>query len=292
MKADVISDVSDTARWAAHLRALESERPQPLFRDPYARLLAGERGRLVAEGLPDGPLAWSLAVRTRSFDELIVRAVRDHAAHTVLNLAAGLDTRPYRLTLPASLRWIEVDQASIIEPKNALLPRERASCQLERVALDLRDVSARQALFSRINRESSRVLVVTEGFLLYLDEAEVGALADDLHSGFPSALWLLELVSPDVLAQLQEHWGKPLAAHTPLQFAPAQGLAFFDQHGFVPLVERSLFDEAERFGREMRAITLVRWLSLVVPSIKRGLSARRAQFRDAVVFALIQQRTD
>ena len=94
-----LGDVSDTARWVAYFRALESARPDALFRDPLARRLAGDRGRAIAETLPIGPLSWSLAVRTRVFDELILDAVHG-GVRVVLNLAAGLDARPYRLPPP------------------------------------------------------------------------------------------------------------------------------------------------------------------------------------------------
>ena len=75
--AAAVRDVSDTARWVAYFRALESERPDALFRDPYARLLAGDRGRSIAERLPKGPLSWSLAVRTAVFDQIVLEAVRN-----------------------------------------------------------------------------------------------------------------------------------------------------------------------------------------------------------------------
>src|SRR2546427_252302 len=105
-----ITHVSDTARWVALYRAMESERPDALFRDPYARRLAGERGeRIVASMRRGRAMAWPMIVRTAVLDELILRAIERDGVDTVLNLAAGLDTRPYRLPLPSSLRWVEAD---------------------------------------------------------------------------------------------------------------------------------------------------------------------------------------
>src|SRR5204862_188320 len=81
-----------------------------LFRDPYARKLAGERGeRIVASMRRGRAWAWPMIVRTAVLDELILRAIERDGVDTVLNLAAGLDTRPYRLPLPPALRWIEAD---------------------------------------------------------------------------------------------------------------------------------------------------------------------------------------
>ncbi len=72
----VIEHVSDTARWVALYRAMESERPDPLFHDPYARRLAGERGERILASMQRGRTwAWPMIVRTAVMDELILRAV-------------------------------------------------------------------------------------------------------------------------------------------------------------------------------------------------------------------------
>ena len=102
---DQIRNVSDTARWVAFYRAMESERPDAIFRDPFARRLAGEEGEAIVEAMPKGrQFAWPMIVRTAVLDELILRAIERDGVDTVLNLAAGLDTRPYRLPLPGSRR--------------------------------------------------------------------------------------------------------------------------------------------------------------------------------------------
>ena len=50
----LIRDISDTARWMAVYRARESERPDAVFTDPFARRLAGERGEQIANAMPFG----------------------------------------------------------------------------------------------------------------------------------------------------------------------------------------------------------------------------------------------
>jgi methyltransferase (TIGR00027 family) len=278
----LLGDVSDTARWVAYFRALESERPDALFRDPFARRLAGERGRSIVEGLPKGPLSWSLAVRTRVFDELILQAVRD-GTRVVLNLAAGLDTRPYRLSLPPDVEWIEADLAGIIAFKNDALARERPTCRVERVALDVMDPTARRDLLARVPSAAGRVLVVTEGLLVYLDAQAVTALAADLHRCLPGALWLLECISPEVLARQRRLWGTRLkAAGAEHKFAPPEGLEFFRPQGWVPRSTRSLLDEARRLGREMPMAWLMRLSAVLAPR-------RQERFKQAVLYAVMQR---
>src|ERR1700738_2085835 len=102
----LIRNVSDTARWVAVYRAQETERPDPIFRDPFARRLAGERGEQIARMMPlGGGNAWSMITRTYLIDRLITAELR-RGADMVVNLAAGLDSRPYRMQLSPSLRWI------------------------------------------------------------------------------------------------------------------------------------------------------------------------------------------
>jgi methyltransferase (TIGR00027 family) len=90
----------------------------------------------------------------------------------VVNLGAGLDTRPYRLNLPANLKWIEVDFPNIIQLKEDKLSSEKPKCQLQRVSLDLSDRDARKKLFSDIGKNSGKVAILTEGVLPYLTEEQ------------------------------------------------------------------------------------------------------------------------
>jgi methyltransferase (TIGR00027 family) len=236
----------DTARWVAYLRALESERGDALFRDPYARELAGDRGREIAETMPHLPwlredgMSQNLAVSTRVFDELISAAAVD--ADAVLNLGAGLDARPYRLSLPRELVWYEVDSAELLDLKAQRLANETPSCHVERVALDLRERDARHALMRRVY-EHSRVIVVTEGLLMYLDEPLVAALASELRGR-----WILTSVASSALSAQMKHWGAALG-ESRWRFAPKQGLDFFRAYGWRPIAQRSFLREAERLGR-------------------------------------------
>src|SRR3989454_6188667 len=204
---------------------MESERPDALFRDPYARKLAGEHGeRIVASMRRGRAMAWPMIVRTAVLDELILRAIERDGVDTVLNLAAGLDTRPYRLPLPSSLRWVEADFPDVIAYKREQLTGERPVCAVEHVGIDLTDVGRRRALFGRIGAAARQVLVVTEGLLVYLTPQQVAALAADLAAPPSLRWWLMDLASPRLLKMLAKTWGRAVAAGSaPFQFAPAEG---------------------------------------------------------------------
>jgi Leucine carboxyl methyltransferase len=90
----LITHVSDTARWTALHRATESRRRDALFNDPFAERLAGQHGRAIVAGSPRTTRnGWWLIARTKIIDDTIIEAISD-GCDRVLNLAAGLDTRP------------------------------------------------------------------------------------------------------------------------------------------------------------------------------------------------------
>lgn len=248
-----VRNVSDTALWVAVFRAQETERDDALFYDTYARQLAGERGAEIAKqvGMP----GWPIVVRTQVLDEMIQKAVEDEGFDTVLNLAAGLDTRPYRLALPAALRWIEVDLPAMIEYKRQVLKDAKCFCWLERHALDLTDLDARRALFAKIGAAADKVLVLTEGLLIYLDPEDVKTLAADLHQPSGFKRWLMDIASPELLAMLARQ-GTTDGKHALLQndtvqfkFAPREHVEFFRPFGWAPGEYRDTAREARRLKR-------------------------------------------
>ncbi len=255
----LVRNVSDTARWVAMYRAMETERPDAIFRDPFARRLAGDRGEQILEAMPQGKAtAWPMVVRTAVFDELILRAISRDGVNCVLNLAAGLDVRPYRLQLPATLRWIDVDLPEILAYKQEIMAGERPTCKLETVPLDLVDIPARRALFDKINAAGHHVMVVTEGLLIYLSAGDVRTLTIDLRSERTFEWWLTDLASVGVIEFSKRGWQKQLGDNAVFQFAPREGPQFFTSLGWWLSEFRLTLKEARRLHREMRLAWLLR----------------------------------
>jgi methyltransferase (TIGR00027 family) len=246
----LIRNISDTARWVAVYRAQESERSDAVFRDPFARRLAGPRGEQIADTMAFSKKhSWPFVTRTYLFDQFITEQVQQ-GVDMVINLAAGLDARPYRMSLPATLQWIEVDLPEILAYKQEILGGEKPVCRLERVPLDLASASARQERFESWGRRAGKVLILTEGLIVYLTTEEVGSLARDLAAPPTFQRWVIDLASPGLLSMLQKNMGKPLAkAGAPLKFAPAEGPAFFTRFGWKPIDVRSTLKAARRLGR-------------------------------------------
>jgi methyltransferase (TIGR00027 family) len=182
------------------------------------------------------------------FDQIVTEQIKQ-GTDMVINLAAGLDTRPYRMDLPSSLQWIEVDLPGILDYKEEILVREKPRCALERVRLDLSDVDGRRALFQRLGRNAKRVLVLTEGLLVYLTRDEVSSLGRDLAAQSTFRDWAIDLCSPGLLKMLQKNLGALSEAGSPLKFGPEEGPEFFNASGWKAVEVYSMLKTAARIKR-------------------------------------------
>lgn len=249
-----ISHVSDTAHWVAMYRAMESERPDAIFHDPFARRLAGPQGERILSTMPKAKaFAWPMVVRTAVMDEIILRAINRDGVRTVVNLASGLDARAYRLELPRALHWIDVDLPAMQDYKKDAMAKETPRCTLEWVPADLSVAEQRRVVLARVAAAPAPALVITEGLLIYLEPDQVAALGRDLQGCASLQWWLTDLASPRLIKLMERNWGRTLrAGGTPFKFAPAEGTAFFEPLGWQEAEFRSTWDESLRLNRTMR----------------------------------------
>jgi len=267
--ANAINHVSDTARYVALLRAQESDRPDALFRDPWARRLAGYPAEAMVQKFSSPRFdSRIMAVRTKILDDLVLSLVRENKLDTVLNLGSGLDTRVFRLELPSSLRWVEADLPRMIAYKRDLLKGETPPCEWETKAVDLSESQARKDFFKEIQIKSQRTLVITEGLLMYLTDIQVQQLADDLLHTPSVQFWLTDLLTPQQLRWVKKRMGD--FAKTNVHFAPPEGPEYFRHLGWKPLAFRSFADEARRLHRESNWYRYGRLFSPLLPKWWEG----------------------
>jgi methyltransferase (TIGR00027 family) len=243
----VITHVSDTARWTALFRATESARADALFSDPLAACLAGEQGRAIVAKTPmTSRTGWWLVARTKIIDDAIAEAIAN-GCDRVLNLAAGLDTRPYRLNLPSDFLWFEADLPEILEEKTQLLADQTPRCRLTRSAVDLADPTARNAFFDQALDGATKALVLTEGLLMYLEDLDVTALSDALNRP-EVGWWMFDFAGPGLKRAMNKQMAGMLE-NAPFIFAPENGLAYFEDLGWRVLESEHLMAAANRFRR-------------------------------------------
>jgi len=196
-----------TAYWIAAARARESLRPDRLFNDPYAAALAGDRGPAImaaSERVTGSPNPY-LPVRTRYFDDAVLDAVAAGAEQVVL-LGAGMDTRAFRLALPADLDWYEVDHDSLFAAKEPVLDAAGAVPACRRrivpgdVTADLVTVLAGTGFSPR-----RPTAWVAEGLLYYLTPEQVDALLRTLAGrSAPGSRLLADLVGTARIDEMHE----------------------------------------------------------------------------------------
>ncbi|CQD08346.1 methyltransferase, putative, family protein [Mycobacterium europaeum] len=147
--------VGATALGVAAARAAETAGSDPLISDQFARILVSSAGSAWAR-LADPELAWLdgdeqgrrahrigidyQAVRTHFFDEYFDGAVHAGIRQVVI-LAAGLDSRAYRLNWPDGTALYEIDQPKVLEYKTGILQQHGSAPTASRrpVPVDLRD---------------------------------------------------------------------------------------------------------------------------------------------------------
>jgi methyltransferase (TIGR00027 family) len=178
---DITTSVGSTALLVATARALEAQKPEPLVVDPYAEIFCRAVGGVAADVLdgkdPEHRLKtpdWGAhfvnfqAARTKYFDEYFRRAA-DAGVRQVVILAAGLDSRAYRLDWPAGTTIFEMDRPLVLDFKREVLTGQGAKPRAERraIAVDLRE-DWPQALQDNGFDEAKPSAWIAEGLLIYL----------------------------------------------------------------------------------------------------------------------------
>jgi methyltransferase (TIGR00027 family) len=238
-----MTGVGLTSRWVAANRALETERPEPLYRDPFARELAGEAGFEMLFGMRavlgmsgyTGPDPF-LTIRTKFFDDALLAAVRDTAIDQVVILAAGMDARAFRLKWPRDVTVFEVDRDDVFTHKAEILHRlgSTPTCA-RRVVLEDLAGGWTNALASAGFDRTRPAAFLAEGLLYYLDEAAVGSLFGSLAESAATGSWLgLDAMSPDVLTTpfMAGYLNRLAELGCPWRSAMADPDAFLAAHGW------------------------------------------------------------
>jgi methyltransferase (TIGR00027 family) len=206
-----MTPVGLTACWIAASRALETESATPLFSDPYARALAGDGGFAMmsitraAMGIPDsnGPEVY-LSIRTRFLDDRLLAAVSDPSIAQTVVLAAGMDTRAFRLNWPAGMTVYEIDRDDVFDHKEEVLGRlaARPTCERRIVRADLAKPWVQHLLDAGFD-PGRPAAFLAEGLLMYLDERAVLDLFTGLQSLASDGSWIgMDVVNPEMLTSV------------------------------------------------------------------------------------------
>jgi methyltransferase (TIGR00027 family) len=230
--------------------------------DPYAADFMTAHGRAVYQGFKDlkKPLSM-VAARHRIIDERVSLALAVNSELLVVNIGAGFDSRPYRLT---GGNWIEVDGTDVVRWKNERLPVEKSPNRLRRVGMEF----SKETLAEKLVPFSTEgdVLVLIEGVLMYLTEEEIGETLATLKLVFPNHRLVCDLMSKGFM----ESYGAKLHARvealgTTFRFRAEDPAAFVRERGYAQVESVSI---ATGGGIAMPGVLM----KVMMPGLVKGFS--------------------
>lgn len=193
-------------------RAVQSAWKNPILRDPWAEEAMRHINYDMSKTLK-GVSSWGIwkdigciiiATRAATFDMLTNRYLADHPDAIVLHVGCGMDSRVFRINPPASVQWFDVDYPDVIALRRQLLPeREAASAsQYHLIGAPLNDLRWLDAV-----PRDRPALLIAEGALMYVSEADVKALLNTVVAHFPSGQMIFDVVHPVILKQVGSNVG-------------------------------------------------------------------------------------
>lgn len=228
--------VSHTAQWTAAARAIETEKPNPLIQDPFARYLAEPDGFQLLNKFGGGGLQEFVAIRTQFIDDVIDRLVNHGSIRQIVFIAAGMDTRAYRLFWPQDAKVFEVDYQELHDCKQTKLDQLITHARVDRriVHADLAQ-DWLPALVEQGFDQSEPVLWVAEALFFFLTHEQASHLLHTLYqSSSPGSMLTLDLVNEELLtnpgAQLFMNSLRSLGI--PWLFGTNEPESFLSAHGW------------------------------------------------------------
>jgi methyltransferase (TIGR00027 family) len=228
------SYLASTAHWTAAVRAMENERADRLFADPWAASLAGEQGAAwLAQRPADSTIP--IVLRTRFFDDFLKRITSQDAIQQIVLLAAGLDTRAFRLAWPAGTQVFELDQPAVLQYKERILHSLDAQPTCERKTIEVDLTGAWQAALVQAGFEPGRLSGwLLEGFLFYLPNEHITRILEDVSKLATPGSWLsFDIINSHMLTspltrpwiEMQAGYGAPWIGYLddPVAFMAGRG---------------------------------------------------------------------
>lgn len=240
-----------TANWVAAARARESGRPDRLFDDPLAGVLAGDVGFSWLAKHPQ--IVDGISVRTRFFDDFLLDATASGIRQVVI-LASGLDMRSWRIEWPEGVRIFELDGREVLARKCSIAESAGAvpRCHSTFIGADLTIDWKNQLLGAAVGFDPAKPAVwLVEGLLVYLGYSQVRSLFDEVAELSPPGSRIgIDLVSGLVLDPRRNFtWLKDLRERgCPWRFGTDDPARFLDDLGWDASVF-SFEDVAKRYGR-------------------------------------------
>lgn len=188
---NLASPIAETAFYCLGARMMDAQSTHPLCNDQFAHLFMDEHGKKIFSRFKSLTRAnISSAARSRIVEDLLRDRLMNNVKLQIILVGAGFDTKAFRI---AGGNWIEIDEAPIIERKNAKLPVEKCPNPLKRIAIDF----SKKQLPSILKDcdQNKETIFVIEGVFMYLKESEIHELLKNLKNHFPRHTLICDLMS-------------------------------------------------------------------------------------------------
>lgn len=271
MKDTGLRGVQQTLSPVLKAKALDNRLPEPILADEYAeramrRLDPGYDGRRFGSS----QIGLAAVVRAKIHDDWARGFLADHPDAVVLHLGCGLDARVYRLDPPATVDWYDLDYPSVIELRQEMLPPRDHYTLVPSSVTDL-------TWLDRIPR-GRPVLMIAEGLVPYLTEADLRRLLTGVVDAFPAGQIQVDVVS--VWAWRTSRWDPSLRkydARFHCGFNDPAELATW--HPRLEYAEQTtMFDSPLLWAKAPAGVRRLYRLMNLLPGMKRSVLLARYRF--------------
>lgn len=178
-----LTGVPETMLWTLHNRASEAKRPDRILSDPHAVQIYDslEYDFTKTFGRPDG----SHAVRSKLFDQELLKWMGRHPEGAIVNLGEGLETQVLRID-NGKAKWYSVDVESAIAIRERFIPSEERHIHIPKSALDC-------SWMDEID-DSKGVFITAQGLFMYFQEEDVQKLFVAIAQRFPKAVLMFDVI--------------------------------------------------------------------------------------------------
>ena len=256
--------VSNTAFYCGGVRMQDALHDDPLVGDRYAERLMGEDGRRLFEPFAGQRNPNGINVtRHGIIDDMLRERFKGNPLRLAVVIGTGLDTRPFRM---ATGRWVEFDEAPIIERKERLLPSATCLVPLTRIPIDFAHESLADKLAPWATND--RVSVVMEGVMMYLDEAAISETCRTLFDLMPNHTLICDLMSEKFLRRYGGDMQKLIEQMgAKFKWVPKRPLDLFEYLGYRKSMQVSIAQRAATWD----AISAPPWIvKNFLPTLRDG----------------------
>lgn len=191
-----LQGVPETMLQTLYARASYSEKPNHKFYDSKSIEIVSQMDYDFSRAKRDAAMSNGVIARTILLDRMVSDFIKEHPNAVVVNIACGLDTRFYRVD-NGKIRWYNLDLPETIAVRSRFLEESGRVSVIAKSAMD-------ESWTSEIEKQKGKALVLIEGLVMYLTEADVRQILSIIDRHFECVEIIMETMNPFVMKHMKE----------------------------------------------------------------------------------------